>query len=377
MSTSEELYDHLQGTLSTLVSVHHIAELKNWIWVVVGILQSQSVGLSKIATYIPGETQAQARVTMIRRWLMNFHVDVWSFYEPVLEHALKDWQSEVANIILDGVMVGGGRWQILRLSLAHGQRAIPLGWVVVPGTGIPPVEKLEKMLRQVAEFLRLRVKTVNFLADRGFRDCDWAQLCQKLGWHYDIRTANNTFVTLRDGRYCRIDDLGVQPGQRRYFQEVLFTQDYKLFANLSVTWTVGDEQHAPELVAVVSDQHADRNRLREYRVRMDTEQSFRDDKSGGFDMADTHLIHAERLERLLLALAIAKLWCHELGEYVLDGGETLRRIIDPGAERALSIFQLGLRWLQRALSTNVALLPNFQAHLSPLFLPPVIHSGSQ
>ena len=126
MNSSEELYNRLEGTLSTLVSVPHVAELKNWVWVVVGILQSQSVGLSKIATYVPGETQAESRVTMIRRWLMNLHVDVWSFYKPVLEHALKDWQGEVANIILDGVMVGGGQWQILRLSLAHGQRAIPL-----------------------------------------------------------------------------------------------------------------------------------------------------------------------------------------------------------------------------------------------------------
>ena len=56
------------------------------------------------------------RVTMIRRWLMNFLADVWSFYKPGLEHALKDWQNEVANIILDRVMVDGDRWQILRLS---------------------------------------------------------------------------------------------------------------------------------------------------------------------------------------------------------------------------------------------------------------------
>ena len=314
MSNSEELYSRLQGTLSTLVKVRNIAELKNWIWIVVGILQSESVALSKIATYIPGETQAESRVTKIRRWLMNFHVDVWSFYKPVLEHALKDWQNEIANIILDGVMVGGGRWQILRLSLAHGQRAIPLAWLVVPGTGIPQVEKLEEMLTRTAEFLRSRVKTVNFLADRGFRDCDWAKLCLKLGWHYDIRTANNTFVTLRDGRYRRIDELGLQPGQRYYFQDVLFTQDIQLCANLSVLWTDGDAKHAPELLAIVSDQRACRTRLREYSVRMDAEQSFRDDKSGGFDMADTHLLHAERLERLLLALAIAKLWCHELGE---------------------------------------------------------------
>jgi hypothetical protein len=157
----------------------------------------------------------------------------------------------------------------------------------------------------------------------------------------------------------------------------LFTQDTKLCANLSVTWTDGDEKHKPELLAVVSDQRACRNRLREYRVRMDTEQGFRDDKSGGFDMEDTHLLHAERLERLLLALAIAKLWCHELGEHVLEGGETTRKVIDPGSERELSIFQLGLRWLQCCLSNNIRLLPNFQAHISPLFLSPVVHSGSQ
>jgi hypothetical protein len=377
MSNSDEMYNRLIGTLNTLVNVRHIAELKNWIWIVVGILQSESIALSKIATHIPGETQAESRVTTIRRWLKNFHVDVWSFYKPVLEHALEDWTSETANIILDGVMVAGDRWQILRLSLEHGHRAIPIGWVVVPGTGIPSVEKLEKMLTRAAEFLRPRVKEVKFLADRGFRDCDWAQLCQKLGWHYDIRTANNTIVTLKDGRCCSIAELGVQKGQRGYFQDILFTQEAKLCANLSVTWTEGDEKHPPELLAVVSDQTACRARLREYGVRMDTEESFRDDKSGGFDMAGTRLMHADRLERLLLALAIAKLWCHELGEQVLEDGEPARRAIDPGAKRELSIFQLGFRWLQRCVSTHIDRLPSFQAHLSPLTLAPVVQSGSQ
>lgn len=375
MNSSDELYNRLIGTLITLVKVRHIAELKNWGWIVVGILQSESVVLSKIATHIPGDTQAESRVTTIRRWLMNFHVDAWNFYKPVLEHALQSWGSETANIILDGVMVGGDRWQILRLSLAHGHRAIPLGWIVLPGTGIPPVEKLEQMLTRVADFLRYRVKKVNFSADRGFRDCDWAQLCLKLGWHYNIRTASNTIVTLKDDRSCRIDELGVQQGQRVYFQNVWFTQEQKLYANLSVTWTSGDEKHAPELLAVMSDQIACRARLREYGVRMDTEESFRDDKSGGFDMADTRLMHAERLERLLLALAIAKLWCHELGEQVLAEGETARRAIDPGSERELSLFQLGLRWLQRCVSTQINQLPIFRACLSPLELLPVGQSG--
>ena len=287
-------------------------------------------------------------------------------YRPVLEQTLQGWQTVTAIVILDGVMVFGDRWQVFRLSLAHGGRAIPLVWLVLPGKGLTQMEKLETMLRRAAAFLNPRVKHVIFLADSGFRDCDWAHLCLKIGWNYAIRIAGNTYVTLNNDWYGSIQQLGVQPGQRRYYPQVWLTQDRKLFTNLSVTWTPGDEKNPPELLALISSQPAARARLREYAVRMHTEESFRDDKSGGFDMAHTRLQHADRLERLLLALAIAKLWCHELGEQVLEHGDACRRTIDPGPTRELSVFQLGLRWLKRCVSTNLSLLPAFMARLSPL-----------
>jgi len=43
---------------------------------------------------------------------MNPHVKVWAFYKKVLEHVLADWSEVEADIILDGVLVFGGRWQI-------------------------------------------------------------------------------------------------------------------------------------------------------------------------------------------------------------------------------------------------------------------------
>nr|MDQ3004643.1 transposase [Chloroflexota bacterium] len=106
--------------------------------------------------------------------------------------------------------------------------------------------------------------------------------------------------------------------------------------------------------------------------RMSIEQSFRDDKSGGFNMQLTRLQHAERIEHLLLAIAMATLWCHELGEFVLKQGETSRCQVDPAYKRTLSLFQLGIRWLKRALATTLHFLPDFQAKLSNLRLLPVI-----
>lgn len=369
MSSSQELYNRMNEKLRELVQVKNGKQVTNWIWIVVGILQSQSSNLSQIANYLPMETKAESRVTKIRRWLMNPHVKVWLFYKAILEHALSGWLAVEAFIILDGVMVFGDRWQIFRVSLQHGSRAIPLAWTIVEGKGLVKVTKLKSMLEKVQRFLKKHVKQVTFLADAGFRDCDWAQLCEKFDWNYAIRIACNTYITMSDGTSDRLDNL-VPVNRNRYYQEILLTREAKLKTNVSVTWTT-NKQDQPEMVAIITNQIACRGRLREYDRRMSIEQSFRDDKSGGFDMEHTRLQHAERIDHLLLALAIATLWCHELGEFVLKQGETLRCQVDPAHERTLSIFQLGLRWLKRTLATGRLCLPDFQAVLSNFKLKPV------
>jgi len=372
MSISKELYTRLEQAIMPLVEVSHAHHLSNWLWIVSGVLQSKSVALSQIATCLPMETKAEARITRIRRWLKNARVDVWSLYRPILEHVLRDWQEQKAIIILDGVMVFGDRLQVFRLSLEHGCRAIPLGWIVLEGKGLTQVEKLKGMLQQVADFLNSRVKHVVFLADRGFRDCDWADLCLELGWHYDIRLACNTYVTLEDGKQCAIETLGVQPGQCGYFQNVKVTQDEKLQGNLSVTWTDGKRGKKIEIVAILSDRCAEKARLDEYALRMRIEESFRDDQSGGFDLEHTRLKDPARLERLLLAVAIATLWCHELGEQVIQD-QALQDELDPGGkERELSIFQLGLRFIKRCIATSLERLPDLKLCLSNLLLKPVV-----
>ena len=57
---------------------------------------------------------------------MNPPVKVWAFYKKVFEHVLADWSEVEADIILDGVLVFGGCWQIFRVSLQYGCRAMPL-----------------------------------------------------------------------------------------------------------------------------------------------------------------------------------------------------------------------------------------------------------
>ena len=369
MSGSSELYNQLGETLKTLVKVNNHKRVTNWAWLVVGILQSGSCHLSQIANYLPMDVKAESRVTLIRRWLDNKQVYPWKYYKSILEHIFQNWKLKQAVIILDGVMVFGDRMQVFRVSLRYGNRAIPLAWKVVKGKGLVKVTRLKAILGKVHRLMKRYVSEVMFLADAGFRDCDWAQLCAEFGWNYAIRIACNTYITRPDG-FCERLDRCVPVNQNHYFQDVLLTREAKLKTNVSVTWTT-DKNGKPEMVAIMTNQIACRARLREYAGRMAIEQSFRDDKSGGFDLEHTRLRHPQRLERLLLALAIATLWSHEVGEFALSQSEDIRQRIDPSYRRSLSVFQIGLRWLKRALATTTLRLPTFSAILRNFQFKPV------
>jgi hypothetical protein len=370
MGSSFELYTRLLATLVRLCreQVSNIKQLVTLTWMVVGVLQARSIAPSKLAPYFPGDILAASHEARVRRWLKNPHVDVWQLYQPLLGAVLLGWERANIYLILDGTCVGNGRWTVWRLSIAHGCRAIPVAWTVTKGTGSVSVERLEPMLRTVATWLESRVRQVTFLADRGFHDYRWAKLARSFGWDYAIRLPSSTTVTLADGRVRRIDELGVAAGKTSFFQRVRVTLDGQWRSHLAITWTKATAKQPAEMVAVMANRKANRRRLRIYLKRMQIEQSFRDDKSAGFEMDQTRLDDPARIERVLLAVAIATLWCHELGEAVLTAEQ--RRRVDPGWKRELSIFQLGLRWLARCLATFPQRLSAFSASLTPIRLPP-------
>ncbi|MDW8099441.1 MAG: hypothetical protein RML36_08185 [Anaerolineae bacterium] len=99
---------------------------------------------------------------------------------------------------------------------------------------------------------------------------------------------------------------------------------------------------------------------------MSIEKGCPDDHSGGFDLEHTPLNDGQRLERLLLALAVATLWGHALGERVVQA-----EVDAGGKQREPSLFQLGPRFLKRCLVMVVERLPRLQLILTNLALLPL------
>lgn len=92
--------------------------------------------------------------------------------------------------------------------------------------------------------------------------------------------------------------------------------------------------------------------LKYYRRRMWTEEMFGDMKKHGFDLESTMLRDFLRLSRLTLAVVLLYVWLISVGGRTIHQG--LRHLVDRNDRRDLSIFQIGLRFIQRRLTNALS-----------------------
>ena len=154
MSISDELYTRVFTKLRAVHPEPHLKRIANWVWIIVGLILSQSVHLSQIAQHIPSDAQAAGRIAQVRRWLKNQFIDVPAFYRPLITEAVQAWAAQEVFVILDGCWVNHEALQFFRLSLSHCFRTIPLTWLTVKGPGLITVEKGEALLMEAAQLLR-------------------------------------------------------------------------------------------------------------------------------------------------------------------------------------------------------------------------------
>jgi len=119
---------------------------------------------------------------------------------------------------------------------------------------------LEEHVGEGAKVLEKYVKEVTFFADAGFRGCDWAQLCLKLGWNYGIRITYNTYLILADGN--QTDWTTWSRALQPLFPKCAAHSGSQA-ANQCVCHLDDDEQGQPEMVAIITNQIACHARLRD------------------------------------------------------------------------------------------------------------------
>src|SRR4030066_921816 len=106
--------------------------IQNFTWLIVGIHQSRSVYLSRIAGKIPGKAKLLSSIQRLSRLLANPAINVHAWYEPIARSWLTSQASHLQQVrlIVDGTKVGFAH-QLLIVSLAYRKRSIPIAWTWV------------------------------------------------------------------------------------------------------------------------------------------------------------------------------------------------------------------------------------------------------
>ena len=107
---TNQLYDTWIRRIRELRSGQRITQIRNFVWLMIGIFQSRSVYLSRIAGKIPGPAKLLSTTRRLSRFLDNPAFRVREWYEPIAREWLETRFRNLGEIrlIIDGAKIALG-----------------------------------------------------------------------------------------------------------------------------------------------------------------------------------------------------------------------------------------------------------------------------
>ena len=341
-----QLYDTWKTRILELRPGQRITQVRVFVWLVVGIYLSRSVCLSRIAGKMPGEAKLTSATRRLNRLLDNPAIRVREWYEPIARQWLEAQFRNIGEIrlIVDGTRIGFGH-QLLIVCLAYRKRAIPIAWTWVKQVrGHSGSSKQLALLAYVSKLLP-KGAAVFLVGDCEFGPVEVLRQLDRWHWFYVLRQKSDTCIWLNQQNDWNTFGSFVQKaGGSVWLGHGYLTSKEIYPTNLLVHWKVGEDQ--PWCLA--TNLPDSKMALGFYSLRMWIEEMFGDFKKHGFDLESTMLRHFMRLSRLTLAIALLYVWLISVGGRTIRDG--LRHLVDRIDRRDLSIFQIGLRFIERRLT---------------------------
>lgn len=332
------LYSTWFAQIEQLRPEERITRQRTLAWLLVGIYQSKSVYLSKIAMKIPGKANLVSITRRLSRFLSNPKMRVREWYEPIARGLIQSMASSVGEIrlIVDGTKIGFGH-QLLMIAVAFRKRSLPIAWTWVRARrGHSSAAKQLALLAYVRSLIPAGIP-VSLVGDSEFGAVEVLRQLEIWEWLYVLRQKANHQVKFSiDRDWQSFGDLIQSPGQSIWLGCGFLTLKHAHPVHLLAHWKRGEEE------------------------------MFGDMKGHGFDLESSHLRHFLRLSCLTLAVALLYVWLVSTGAIVIKNGKRL--LVDRAERRDLSIFQIGLRSIERrltnAFSISIRLCPTRSFKLS-------------
>jgi hypothetical protein len=251
---------------------------------------------------------AEHRYQFIRRFVKNKNIVCHQIMCPYVQEVVIKTAQNGQTVILQmdqSKLVDG--LEVLMISIRVGNRALPVAWTVEKTEGNIGFESQEKLLNQVYAMLPEGV-SVMLMGDRFYGTKSLVEWCQNHHFSYRIRIKGNLLFQ-HEGATISAQDayaMGMQSMAAATFNKSAIR------TNIGI---LHEEGH-PEPWFIVMDCAPNAYKALDYGMRWGIESMFSDFKSRGFGITQSHLTDPDRLERLILVLALALYWSTSIGMFV-------------------------------------------------------------
>ncbi len=270
------------------------------------ILETRSANLMELAASLPREIGSKDhRYQYISRLLGNAKIDcdvVMAAYAGEIFARLAA-RGQTIVLMLDQSKVNDFN-EVLMVSLRIADRALAVAWRVRRTKGNIGFATQAELLNEVRGWLPPDA-AVMLAADRFYGTAMLIGWCQEAGWGYRIRLKGNLTLQHDGGELSTGEAVTLMPGG---------LERAELYGSGVVT-NIGllHENGHPEPWIIAMDARPGKYTTLDYGLRWGIEPMFSDFKSRGFGLMQSHIERTDRVERLILVMAMAMYWAVSCG----------------------------------------------------------------
>ena len=331
------LNTHFSGTLN-------LARVKLIALFITALCKVQTVTFSKLANAFDSSADSLSSLRRIQRFVADFSLSSDLVAQLIFSLLPNNNEKLILSIDRTNWKFGQLDINIFMLGVVYKGVAFPLLFTMLQKRGNSNTqERIDLVDRFIVLFGKECIDSL--VADREFVGQKWIAYLNQERIRYHIRIRNNFKISLVD-KHKKIkaswlfNDLKI--GQYKHYHKIVMLGDQYCYIS-------GCKLTNGEFLIVISFNKPEQAK-EHYKERWQIEMCFKAMKSSGFDIENTHLNKIERIEKLILLVMIAFVWCYKIGIHL----HKLNPIqIKKHGRKAKSIFKHGLDHLANALLNNM------------------------
>jgi len=311
----ETIAEAISGDMGTRLPRQHKARREGLALLTATMLDVRSANLMDLAASLP---RAAGRLDMRYQWISrllgNALIEVDAVMAPYAREVLARLAAEGRTVVL---MIdqtrATERHQVVMVAARVGGRALPLAWRVKATEGAIGFPEQREALEVVARLLPEGARPV-LMGDRFYGTPDLIAWCRARDWGWRLRLKQDLLVFEAGGETTLAACLARGD---RLLSGIELTGK-RVVTNIAMVHEPGH----PEPWIIAMSEPPTVHRAFDYGLRWGIEAMFSDFKSRGFGLEDSHLRRPERLDRLILVMALALFWAVSTGMWDTVHGAT-------------------------------------------------------